>query len=240
MTTTAQDNRLQNTERSAPGLNSPQYDLTVSVGTDHHEFNRLLTWVHEYLDAHPKVSALIQHGSTPPVPSAECVQRMPREQLLDCFRHSSVVLVQGGPGSILDARSVGALPLAVPRRSDMEEAVDDHQIPFTRAMAQTGEAVMVQGREELFLWLDRALAEPVSFRTHPRISESHRSAQELEYHIEKMLTSRRGVRPGRAFRRILRQAQAVLRPLLPSAGNGVAGNGGPQPHRPPFQGGTST
>ena len=95
----------------------PRYDLVVSVGTDHHRFDRLLRWVQEYLEANPQVSALVQHGFTDPIPAGECVQRMPREQLLEHFRTSGVVLVQGGPGSILDARLTGAIPLAVPRRA---------------------------------------------------------------------------------------------------------------------------
>ena len=40
------------------------YDLVVSLGTDVHTFDRLLRWVEAYLEAHPKVTCLVQHGHT--------------------------------------------------------------------------------------------------------------------------------------------------------------------------------
>ena len=40
------------------------YDLVVSLGTDVHTFDRLLRWVEAYLEAHPEVTCLVQHGHT--------------------------------------------------------------------------------------------------------------------------------------------------------------------------------
>ena len=46
------------------------YDLVVSLGTDVHTFDRLLRWVEAYLEAHPEVTCLVQHGHTAPIKHA--------------------------------------------------------------------------------------------------------------------------------------------------------------------------
>ncbi|MBG7588141.1 hypothetical protein [Rothia kristinae] len=117
-----------------------EYDLVVSLGTDHHPFDRLLDWCEDYALARPGTRCHIQHGFTKAPQRCTGVERMPREQLLETYRGAAAVLVQGGPGSILDAREAGIVPVAVPRRQDLGEVVDDHQIQFTRIMAEQGEA----------------------------------------------------------------------------------------------------
>ena len=141
------------------------YDLVVSLGTDVHTFDRLLRWVEAYLEAHPEVTCLVQHGHTAPIKHADNLKLLPASELLDYYATARVVLVQGGPGSIQDARRTGALPLAVPRRAEFDEVVDNHQVPFTTLMEKRGHAVVVESREDLFAKLDLALANPSLFRT---------------------------------------------------------------------------
>lgn len=179
-----------------------RYDLVVSLGTDHHHFDRLIDWVDEYTAAHPDLQVLVQHGFTRRPARGESVERMPREDLLELYRGASVVLVQGGPGSILDARETGVVPIAVPRRSDLDEVVDDHQIAFSRVMADIGDAEAVETKEALFAALDRALAKPEELRTEPRVPQNEQAAEELSGAISLML-SHPTPRSGRFLRRVL-------------------------------------
>ena len=55
---------------------------------------------------------------------------MPAGDLMGYYATASVVVVQGGPGSIQDARRTGAIPLVVPRRAEFDEVVDNHQVPL--------------------------------------------------------------------------------------------------------------
>lgn len=169
-----------------PQLNPP-YDLVVSLGTDHHRFDRLVAWVETYLEANPQVTALIQHGFTAPPRLADGVERLPRQQLLELYQQASVVLVQGGPGSILDAREVGALPLSVPRLSRLKEAVDDHQVEFARIMEIHGETMVVSSSEDLANKLDAALADPDSLKGSYRVPGSDKAAQRLQGLVESAL-----------------------------------------------------
>ncbi|POH74880.1 glycosyltransferase [Arthrobacter glacialis] len=154
--------------------------LVVSVGTDHHKFDRLIDWVEDWLDSrtdHP--TCLIQHGASKAPELARGVLRMPREDLLQLYASAKIVLVQGGPGSILDARSVGHLPIAVPRLPRLNEVVDGHQVAFTRTMASHGEAIAAESEEELMRALNLAMSHPESMRTAPRLSTPAASANLL-------------------------------------------------------------
>ncbi|QPT53028.1 hypothetical protein [Rothia kristinae] len=189
-----------------------EYDLVVSLGTDHHPFDRLLDWCEDYALARPGTRCHIQHGFTKAPQRCTGVERMPREQLLETYRGAAAVLVQGGPGSILDAREAGIVPVAVPRRQDLGEVVDDHQIQFTRIMAEQGEAVMATSREELFDALDRALAQPEAFRTAPRLPHPEQAARKLEDSLTTLLEAPSP--PRRRFpRRLMQLLSRPVRPL---------------------------
>lgn len=165
------------------------YDLVVSLGTDHHHFDRLIQWVDAYLADHPEVTALVQHGFTAPPQHADAVERMPRADLLDLYRAAKVVLVQGGPGSILDAREVGAIPLAVPRVAELDEVVDNHQVEFSRVMETHGEAIIVTSPEDLRNKLDAAFADPGSLRGTYRVPGSDQASDNLSAELEALGTA---------------------------------------------------
>lgn len=160
-------------------MSEQQYDLIVSLGTDYHRFDRLVRWVDEYLAIRPHVRCLVQHGFTAPPQHAEAVERLPRAELLELYRSAKVVLVQGGPGSILDAREVGAIPLAVPRIAELDEVVDNHQVEFSRVMESHGEAIVVNGAEDLLNKLDAAFADPNSLKGTYRVPGSDKAADNL-------------------------------------------------------------
>lgn len=162
------------------------YDLVVSLGTDHHHFDRLVGWVDAYLEDHPEVRCLVQHGFTAPPQRAEAVERMPRAELLDLYRQATIILVQGGPGSILDAREVGAIPLAVPRVSKLNEVVDDHQVEFSRVMEEHGEAIVVTSAEDLRQKLDAGFARPELYKGSVRLPGNEKAAENLSGFMESL------------------------------------------------------
>nr|WP_308729197.1 hypothetical protein [Arthrobacter sp. MYb227] len=112
---------------------------------------------------------------------------MSRDELLGLYAGAKVVIVQGGPGSILDAREVGMLPIAVPRRPENQEVVDGHQIAFTRTMELHGEAIAANTEQELRTCLESALRTPEQFHKSPRIGNPEEAAHFLGEEIEKML-----------------------------------------------------
>ena len=182
----------------------PAPQVVVSLGTDHHTFDRLVDWIDDWLAGIPDPpSCLVQHGASRAPRHADGVTRMPREDLLALYRTATVVVVQGGPGSILDAREAGHLPIAVPRRPELREVVDGHQIAFTETMAQHGDAILAQDQRSLAAELEKALLDPSSVRTAPRVSLAAEAAERLGAAVERLEKTPTGPIALRRIRQLL-------------------------------------
>ena len=191
-------------------------DIVVSWGTDHHPFPRLVDWLDQALEQLPEVSCLLQHGFTRPSERAMNTHRMPRTELLEMYHSAQVVIVQGGPGSILDARLTGHIPLAVPRLAHLGEVVDDHQVAFTRHMVEDGEARLVEGPDELLTAIKAIMARPSEFRTEPRIPQPELASQALWSTLD---THKEPWRLRTMGRRSLQTAVDLIGPLFRRAGH---------------------
>ncbi len=136
----------------------------VTVGSDHHRFDRLMEWTEEWLTSvGGSVECVVQHMTSRLPLGAQGQQMYARDQMLDLMRHATVVVGQGGPGTIMDARASGRLPVVVPRLSRLSEAVDDHQVAFTRRLAKDGYVKVAESMDALRSELDSALAEPSAY-----------------------------------------------------------------------------
>ena len=166
-------------------LPADTYDLVV------HTFDRLLRWVKAYLAENPQVRCLIQHGHTSPVEGADNVKLLPAGTLKRLYAKAQVVLVQGGPGSIQDARATGAIPLVVPRRVEFDEVVDNHQVPFVTMMEKQGGAVIVESRADLFDKLTLAFENPSLFHAaKPYVANPSIAAEQLAQGLDNLLSGR--------------------------------------------------
>lgn len=196
-----------------PAAPDVTYDVVVSLGTDHHRFDRLVDWLDDWLVTRPEVDCLLQHGFSRSSALATSVPRLPRTELLEHYRRASAVVVQGGPGSILDARGLGLMPFAVPRQARLGEHVDNHQVVFTAYMVDQGEALRPDTGQALAGLLDAALTRPAEFRTEPRRAYPELATRELDSALTRARRAHR--RPGDVARRLLWTARESL----------------PQPHR---------
>lgn len=159
----------------------------VSLGTDYHRFDRLVLWMDEWLEHQPAPpSCVVQHGSSRPPLFASGVTMVSHQEILDLYTSAKVVVVQGGPGSIFDALSTGHIPITVPRRAQLKEVVDDHQVEFARQMARQGLAVIAETKESLWAELEHAVREPEDFCTTPRPSGSAEAALRLGRAVQDM------------------------------------------------------
>lgn len=134
--------------------------MVVSLGTDHHRFDRLVDWIDEWAARHAEVDVLVQRGTSRPPAEGTSVELMPWDELVAAMAQADAVVLQGGPAGIVDARSVGRLPIVVPRRPDLGEHVDGHQLTFARWMAERRQVLLAESAEELHRLLDEVLADP--------------------------------------------------------------------------------
>lgn len=129
------------------------------MGTDHHPFERLVTWLEEWAEQRGDVDLVVQHGST----------RAPRYGTGNAFldhasmraemERADVVVSHGGPATISELRAAGHFPLVVPRDPELGEHVDVHQVKFT-AWAVTKQLIERHvERDALLSALDRRLSD---------------------------------------------------------------------------------
>ena len=146
-------------------MTSPNKPLVVAVvGTDHHPFNRVVGWLDAWAAAHPAARVVIQYGtSTPPV-TAEGHDLLPVQALEELLRAADAVVCHGGPGTIMEAREAGHLPIVVARDPALGEHVDAHQQRFAARVAELGQVFLADTPEELSGLLERALAGDAALR----------------------------------------------------------------------------
>jgi UDP-N-acetylglucosamine transferase subunit ALG13 len=120
--------------------------IFVTVGTHQQPFQRLL----DGLDALDLDQLVVQHGpGTPPAGVARAEAFMPFDRVLAYLDEAEKVITHAGVGSILCARRAGHLPLAIPRRHDLEEHVDEHQAELCAALESRGAVIAVAEVAEL-------------------------------------------------------------------------------------------
>ena len=148
---------------TSPAPTQPRRPLVlVSVGTDHHPFDRLIDWVDSWLEsgAADRVDCVVQHGSSRPPRLARGGALIPHEELQQLMRDADVVVSHGGPTTIMEARRRGLVPVVVPRSGKAGEHVDDHQQLFAARMASGGLAVVADTEQQLVKLLEAALVDP--------------------------------------------------------------------------------
>jgi UDP-N-acetylglucosamine transferase subunit ALG13 len=145
---------------------SPEQSATplvfLTVGTDHHPFDRLVHWVDAWASERD-VRVVAQFGTAAPPQHVDGAAMLRADELGRLMARSVAVVCHGGPGTIAAARDAGTIPIVVPRRPDLGEHVDDHQMRFVARLAETGAVHAPTTEAELRELLDRALADPVAF-----------------------------------------------------------------------------
>ncbi len=153
------------TASAHPAITGAQ--VLVTVGTDHHRFDRLVQWADRWAAAHPDVDVLVQCGTTAAPKYAQSVPMLGYDEMVSAMSQASVVVAHGGPATTMDARSVGHRPIVVPRSADHGEHVDNHQVTFTRWMADREIVWLGNDEAEVHALIDSALADPTQVRISP-------------------------------------------------------------------------
>ena len=137
--------------------------IFVTVGTDHHPFDRLVSWADAWSAAHPGVPVLIQSGTATAPAHAQWRDYVRYDEMCEAMARAVAIVCHGGPATIMDARRLGRVPVVVPRSSKLGEHVDDHQQRFAGRMAELGQVHLARTQDDLFDLLDKAVADPSAF-----------------------------------------------------------------------------
>lgn len=148
----------------APDSPDAQPLVVVSVGTDHHPFDRLVGCMDRWAAEHPTARVVIQRGSAAETQHAESHTMIPHAELLELFEAASAVVTHGGPSTIMDVRAVGHSPIVFPRNPAHGEHVDNHQLRFGQHLARHQMAAIVYESHELTAAVNEALIAPERYR----------------------------------------------------------------------------
>ena len=78
---------------SSTGTDAPR--VVVSVGTDHHRFDRLIDWIDRWCDDHPDVAVLVQRGTSRAPRTARSFEMLDYDTLTEAMASADAVVVQG-------------------------------------------------------------------------------------------------------------------------------------------------
>lgn len=128
--------------------------IFVTVGTQG-PFDRLIRAVDEWAGARSRSDIFAQIGPSDFRP--EHIRSAPFVGADEFKQHVEVadlIIAHAGMGSIITAIELGKRIIVMPRRADLGEHRNDHQIATARRLSESGRILSVMDRQELYERLD--------------------------------------------------------------------------------------
>lgn len=126
--------------------------IFVTVGTHEQPFDRLI----EYMDKlvqNGKVAeeVVIQTGySTYEPRHCKWQTLFSHDEMAQKIANARIVITHGGPSSFIAPLRIGKVPIVVPRKKELREHVNNHQVDFSRAVSERmGTIIVVEEIENL-------------------------------------------------------------------------------------------
>lgn len=145
--------------------------IFVTVGTHEQQFDRLVKAVDDLkLDKVINEPVYVQTGYSTFEPThCDHSRFVSYTQMKEYMKAADVVITHGGPSSFIEAMAAGKVPVVVPRRGDLEEHVNNHQVDFVRTVAERqGGIIPVFDVVDLPVAIERArqVSNDASFKSH--------------------------------------------------------------------------
>lgn len=119
--------------------------IFITVGTHEQPFNRLVECVDNL--KREKIIAedvIIQTGYSTYEPKyCEWQKLFSYQEMLKMVNDARIVITHGGPSSFIMPLQIGKIPIVVPRRYEYNEHVNDHQVSFTKTVANRMGTIIV-------------------------------------------------------------------------------------------------
>jgi UDP-N-acetylglucosamine transferase subunit ALG13 len=159
----------------------------LTVGTDHHPFDRVVRWLDAWLEsgAPDRVRCLVQHGASAPSSLAPSHDFLTYEEMNAAIRDAAVIVSHAGPGTIMMAAEAGKVPIVVPRVRALREHVDDHQVLFAQRLRAERTIALADSESKFRQFVDRALANP--FALPQRKSSSAEAVRRFEEVVDELM-----------------------------------------------------
>lgn len=151
--------------------------VLAMLGTDHHRFDRLISWLDDLVMERVNTRVVVQHGHSAAPARAQGRDFIAYGELTELIGRADAIVCHGGPGTIMDARNAGHRAICVPRDPAFGEHVDGHQIAFARRMAQAGVVDVAHDQHEFRRLIEERLSQPrTRSESSPRLPEQRSSS----------------------------------------------------------------
>jgi UDP-N-acetylglucosamine transferase subunit ALG13 len=131
--------------------------IVVTVGTHEQPFDRLVGAAAALGRADEPL--VVQYGSSQiPHGPGEWVDYLSFDELARRARDARAFVCHAGVGSIVLARRCGHRPIVMPRRPELGEHVDGHQLELSRRLEQSGIVTVVHDEAQLLAAVGQPLA----------------------------------------------------------------------------------
>jgi UDP-N-acetylglucosamine transferase subunit ALG13 len=168
--------------------------VLVTVGTDHHAFDRLIRWIDGWLEERGRsgIRCLVQTGTSRVPRLAGYRAYLSYHELEAATVEADVLVCHAGSGTVQMCRRLGRKPILVPRRSDLGEHVDDHQITFARRMAAEGYIDLAEDEQTFRSLVEAASSGRLSQNVPPVGETAAEVVRRFEELINELTTKGRG------------------------------------------------
>jgi len=139
--------------------------IFVAVGTQG-PFDRMIRPIDEWAARNDRDDVFAQIGTGAWRPTRlKWVEHLEAQEFRACVARSEVLICHAGMGSILTALELGKPVLVMPRRMELREQRNDHQLATARKLEELGLATVAKDEDELAECLQRLDQLKVASRT---------------------------------------------------------------------------
>ena len=129
--------------------------IFVTVGTQG-QFDRLIRTVDEWAGVRGKNDVFAQTGPSDYHPEHIRTERFVHPaEFRECVEAASLVIAHAGMGSIITALELGKQIIVMPRRANLGEHRNDHQVATAKRFAEQGRITVALNEKELVDRLDQ-------------------------------------------------------------------------------------
>ena len=119
--------------------------IFVTVGTHEQQFNRLVQYIDDLKkDGIIQEDVIIQTGFCTYEPKhCEWSKLIPYKKMIENVEKARIVITHGGPSSFIMPLQINKIPIVVPRQEKFDEHVNNHQLEFSKAVAERQKNIIV-------------------------------------------------------------------------------------------------
>ncbi len=112
--------------------------IYVTVGTHEQPFNRLIRCIDDLKGKGIiEEEVIIQNGfSDYEIKNCRHKNLFDQNDMLMNYEAARLIIMHGGPSSIIQSLQAGKVPIVVPRQKKFGEHINDHQLEFCRAVSK--------------------------------------------------------------------------------------------------------